>query len=58
LPWRKLGLPRAIRRLLGRPIADFDAQIAGIAQSRGASLATRNTADFEGCSIRLENPWK
>jgi len=23
----------------------------------GAALATRNTADFEGCGVRLVNPW-
>ena len=25
---------------------------------RGAILATRNTADFEGCGVRLVNPWQ
>jgi len=24
----------------------------------GATLATRNTADFETCGIRLVNPWR
>ncbi len=47
----------AARRAAGRPIAEFDAQIASIAQSRGATLATRNTADFEGCGVPLFNPW-
>lgn len=47
----------AARRAQGRPIADLDAQIAAIARSRGATLATRNTADFEDCGIRLVNPW-
>jgi predicted nucleic acid-binding protein len=46
----------ARRRAQGRPIADFDAQIAAIARSRDALLATRNTADFEGCGIRLVTP--
>jgi predicted nucleic acid-binding protein len=41
----------------GRPIAQWDAQIAAIAHSRGATLATRNTADFEHCGIALLNPW-
>ena len=47
----------AERRRRGRPIAEFDAQIAAIAHVHGASLATRNTADFEGCGVRLVNPW-
>ena len=47
----------ASRRGQGRPIAEFDAQIAAIARSRGAALATRNVADFEGCGVRLVNPW-
>jgi predicted nucleic acid-binding protein len=45
------------RRAQGPPITDLDAQIAAIAHSRGATLATRNTADFEGCGIRVVNPW-
>jgi predicted nucleic acid-binding protein len=39
------------RRGKRRPMAEFDAQIAAIARSRGATLATRNTADFEDCGI-------
>lgn len=42
----------------GRPISQYDAQIAAIAASRGAGIATRNTADFDGCGILLFNPWK
>jgi predicted nucleic acid-binding protein len=41
----------------GSPIAALDAQIAAIARSRRAILATRNTTDFEGCGVRLVNPW-
>jgi hypothetical protein len=48
----------AARRAQGRPIAAFDAQIAAVARSRNALLATRNTADFEGCGVRLVNPWQ
>ena len=47
----------AARRALGRPIAQWDAQIAAIARSRSAALATRNTEDFEDCGIELVNPW-
>ena len=45
------------RRKIGRPIGEFDAQIAAVASLHGAALATRNTADFEGCGIRVVNPW-
>jgi len=48
----------AARRAMGRPITPFDAQIAAIALSHGAKLATRNTADFEHCGVALINPWK
>lgn len=47
----------AARRRSGRPIAQADAQIAAIAASRGASLATRNVADFANCGIDLVDPW-
>lgn len=46
-----------LRRAGGRPMAAFDAQIAAIALSRKAELATRDTADFEGCGVTLRNPW-
>lgn len=45
------------RRQHGRPITLFDAQIAAIAVVHQAVLATRNTADFEDCGVRLVNPW-
>lgn len=48
----------AARRVQGRPIAELDAQIAAIARSRNATIATRNVADFENCGIRLINPWR
>lgn len=47
----------AARRLSGRPIAQADAQIAAIAASRGASLATQNIADFVDCGIDVVDPW-
>ncbi|WP_028731222.1 type II toxin-antitoxin system VapC family toxin [Pandoraea sp. E26] len=45
------------RRTCGRPISQFDAMIASIAQSRGAVLATRNTMDFVDCGIQTVDPW-
>jgi len=47
----------ASRKLLGKPISQFDAMIAAIAKSRGARLATRNTRDFDECGIDIINPW-
>ena len=46
------------RKRSGRPIAQFDAQIASICNSRGAELATRNVKDFTDCGITLVNPWE
>ena len=47
----------AHRRVLGRPISHADAQIAAIAQVRGAKLATRNVADFQDCGLDVIDPW-
>ena len=47
----------ADRRRAGRPHSHFDAQIAAIGRSARAAIATRNTADFEGCGVKLINPW-
>lgn len=46
------------RRRAGRPMSQFDAQIAATASSRSLRLATRNVKDFEGCGVRLVDPWK
>ena len=45
------------REAAGRPISQFDALIAAISCSRRAAIATRNTDDFQGCGIRIVNPW-
>lgn len=45
------------RRQAGKPISQADAQIAAVARSRGASLASRNVADFEGFGVDVINPW-
>lgn len=54
---REFARIAAARRKAGRPISQADAQIAAIARSRGAALATRNTGDFEHCGVKLVNPW-
>ncbi len=46
------------RRRAGKSISQFDAQIAAIAQSRGAKLATRNVNDFADCGLDIINPWQ
>jgi predicted nucleic acid-binding protein len=46
------------RDKVGRPIGVADAQIAAICRDSGATLATRNTADFEETGIELIDPWK
>ena len=47
----------AIRSRVGRPIQPMDAQIAALARSRSATLATRNVKDFSDCGVALINPW-
>ena len=46
------------RRNAGRPIEDFDAQIAAITRSRGMSLATRDVQDFAGTGVQVIDPWQ
>jgi predicted nucleic acid-binding protein len=48
----------AERRAHGREMNQADALIAAITRLYGATLATRNSPDFEDCGIRLVNPWK
>jgi len=45
------------RKAMGRPIDEMDALIAATALANGATLATRNTSDFENCGVELINPW-
>ena len=47
----------ARRMRAGRPISQFDAQIAAIAVVARASLATRNVDDYQGCDVTLVDPW-
>lgn len=45
------------RRRDGRPISQSDGQIAAIARTRGAKLATRDSADFVDTGVTIINPW-
>ena len=51
------SLVSSARRRRGRMMSEFDAQIAAIARVHEATLATRDTGGFEGCGVRLVNPW-
>lgn len=51
------GSIAATRQSAGRTVEIRDVQIAGIATSRRATLATRNTRHFEETGIHLVNPW-
>ncbi|WP_372400662.1 type II toxin-antitoxin system VapC family toxin (plasmid) [Azospirillum sp. HJ39] len=48
----------AERRQKGWQTGAFDVQVAAIAVSRGAALATRNVADFLDCGIPIIDPWE
>ena len=48
---------RAARERAGRPIAAFDAQIAAIARTHRAAIATRDVGGFEGCGVEVIDPW-
>ena len=54
---RIYGELRAYRKKIGRPLNNFDGQIAAIARTHGFSLATRNVRDFEHCLVELINPF-
>ena len=54
---RKYGQILGARRKIGRPIREFDAQIAAIASVHGAALATRDVNDFVACGLTVIDPW-
>jgi len=45
------------RRSGGRPISHPDAQIAAIAKTRRAKVATRDVKGFEQCGVDVVDPW-
>jgi len=47
-----------VRRRSGRPISQFDAQIAAIAASHGAIVATRDLDDFADFGVKVVSPWE
>ena len=47
----------ASRRAAGRPISQPDCQIAAIARSHEAPVATRDAQGFALCGIRVIDPW-
>lgn len=47
----------ARRRAIGRPVSQFDAQIAATARRHGLAVVTRNVADFTDCGVNVIDPW-
>ena len=52
------GRIRAQREMSGRMMSPQDAMISAICLQHGATLATRNTKDFEGLDLKLVNPFE
>jgi predicted nucleic acid-binding protein len=52
------GQLAAERQRAGRVVDLRDTLIAGIAQARRATIATRNTRHFEGLDVRVVDPWQ
>ena len=48
----------ARRRARGLPMDKMDCQIAAIAYTKGAHVATRDESDFAHCGIYVINPWE
>ena len=51
------ALIAAARRAAGNPISQADCEIAAIARSQGASVATRDVKGFRDCGIEVASPW-
>lgn len=48
----------ALREAKGLHADSVDLMIAATAKAADASIATRNTGDFEHCGIKLIDPWR
>ena len=53
--WQKAAELWALRRQLGRPIADADLLIVAFTINRDGVLVTNNTADFDQLGAKLED---
>lgn len=51
------GRLRAFVAAQGRTLTEMDSFMAATAAFKNATLATRNTKDFERLGIRIVNPW-
>ena len=47
----------AVRLNAERPIAPLDLMIAAVAAAHSASVVTRDVSAFQGCGIKVINPW-
>ena len=54
----RYGIVAAHRQKAGKAMETKDAMIAAICLSHDATLATRNTKDFEGLDLKLVNPFE
>jgi hypothetical protein len=54
----RYGTLAAHRQKAGKAMETKDAMIAAICLSHDATLATRNTKDFEGLDLKLVNPFE
>jgi len=54
---RRSAALRATLRTGGRTRTQADMLIAGTAAEHGLAVATRNVRDFDGCGVRVVNPF-
>lgn len=54
---REYGVLMGRRKRLGHPMSVLDGLIAAVTRTHGMALATRNTRDFDDCSLDLIDPF-